>query len=79
MMEGEKVQALAHTSTSTLMRQRLQEMSREELEIELSNRVYEAARLIEQLEHVGLVLGNGHHAAQSIAEFAVKELKSRWK
>lgn len=45
----------------------------------LSQRVYEAALFIEQLEDAGKVYGNGHHAAQQIAEEAVNNLKSRWK
>ena len=57
----------------------IQRMSREELETALENRVYEAACFIERLEDAGLVLGNGHHAAQKIAAFAVADLKSRWR
>lgn len=47
-------------------------------EAALSNNVYEASRLIEQLEYAGKVRGNGHHARQAIAAAATEELKSRW-
>lgn len=45
---------------------------------ELSNRVYEAALIIERLEGRGLYLGNGHHAAQEIARYAVEVLRKGW-
>ena len=44
----------------------------------LRNAVYKAAMYLDKLEHSGLVVGSGHHAAQKIAEMAVKELDSRW-
>lgn len=47
-------------------------------EAELSNRVYEASCFIEQLEHAGHAVGNGHHAAQACAGYAVRELRARW-
>ena len=46
--------------------------------VEVSNAVYEATRLIEDLEHTGKVLGNGHHIRQRIAQFAVDELTRSW-
>ena len=45
---------------------------------ELSNRVYAAACYLEELEHLGLVYGNGHHAAQMLARMAQNELAARW-
>lgn len=56
----------------------LKTLTQSQIEAELSNTVYHASCIIEQLENMGLVYGNGHHAAQGIAEFAVKDLKSRW-
>lgn len=47
-------------------------------EAELSNAIYAAARLLEDLEHAGLVHGNGHHMRQAVAESAVELLRERW-
>lgn len=44
----------------------------------LSNRVYEATALFEQLEGAGLVRGNGHHMRQEVCQFACDLLKERW-
>lgn len=50
----------------------------------LSNRVYEATGLIEQLEFRKAkdggkrIRSNGHHLRQEIAEFAKKLLKENW-
>jgi predicted ATPase len=51
----------------------------EKTEAELVNAVYKAALLFEALEHKGLIVGNGHHAAQKIATEASNELRARWK
>ena len=45
----------------------------------LEQKVLEATKVIEDLEGLGLVNGNGFHARQKIAQFAVEDLKSRWK
>lgn len=45
---------------------------------EISNAVYQASKIIEQLEGAGKVLGNGHHARQNIAKFAADEIMKRW-
>jgi hypothetical protein len=63
----------------TLTDEQIKTLDHAALEVELSNRVYEASLLIERLENAGRVFGNGHHAAQKIAEFASNDLKSRWK
>lgn len=47
------------------------------IEGELSNDVYRAALWFERAEGAGLIHGNGHHAAQEIAAYAVKRLKER--
>lgn len=64
---------------------RLKEMGDEKLhtiqeryEIQMENRIYEAALLFESLEGRGLINGNGHHLAQEVAAYAVKLLQSRW-
>jgi len=44
----------------------------------LSNRVYEAALLLETLEYARRIDGNGHHLAQRVAEFAETLLKEHW-
>ena len=45
----------------------------------LSNRVYHACvELLEDLEHRGRIIGNGHHIAQNIALFAETELEKRF-
>lgn len=51
----------------------------EELEQILFNQVYKASLFIEKLESTGRIDGNGHHAAQTIAENARADLKSRWR
>ena len=58
--------------------EQLKKLDRETLEAELSNRVYAASLLIERLENAGMVYGNGHHAAQAVAKFAVDDLRKRW-
>jgi hypothetical protein len=53
-------------------------MDLEEACSQMSNRVYKVCLLYEQLEHRGVVRGNGHHAAQHIAKLAEDELRERW-
>jgi hypothetical protein len=53
-------------------------MDLEEACSQLGNRVYKVCLLYEQLEHRGVVRGNGHHAAQHIAKLAETELRERW-
>jgi len=50
----------------------------EEAEARFRIIMYEAALYLEQLEHLDKIRGNGHHAAQKLAEHAVRELRSRW-
>jgi len=50
-------------------------MDLEKLKVEISNCIYSAAGIIETAENIGLYNGNGHHAAQKIAEFAIKEFE----
>lgn len=53
-------------------------MSLEEAATNINNIVYQATRLLEQLEQAGKCNGNGHHARQNVAQFAEKELRDRW-
>ncbi len=64
---------------SKLTREELSKMSDAEIERQLYSDIYEASQLIEKMEGLGRIFGNGHHARQKIAENAVEELKSRWK
>lgn len=44
-----------------------------------STRVYASCiKIFEGLECKKEIYGNGHHAAQNVAQFAVEELKKRW-
>ncbi len=53
------------------------QLSLEEAEGQLSTAVYMATAIFERLEgHT--ISGNGHHARQAVAAFAVKELRERW-
>ena len=49
-----------------------------EAQSELSNRIYEAARLLEELEYAGKVIGNGHHMRQQLCQVAERLLADRW-
>lgn len=62
----------------------LQSMTLEDASVEISNRVYAATGLIEQLEYRKAkdggkrIRGNGHHLRQAISEFAKKLIKENW-
>lgn len=62
----------------------LQSMSLADASAKISNRVYAATGLIEQLEYCKSkdggkrIRGNGHHLRQEIAAFAAKLLKENW-
>jgi hypothetical protein len=47
------------------------------IEENLSNDVYLAALWFERAEGAGLIYGNGHHAAQELAQHAVNMLRQR--
>lgn len=59
-------------------------MSLYEAKAELSARIYEATRMIEDLEHCRAesgarrIRGNGHHIRQQIVAFAADLLEERW-
>lgn len=50
-------------------------MTIEEAAVQLSNDVYKAALVYEHCEGAGLIHGNGHHMAQSLAQEAVRRLR----
>jgi hypothetical protein len=58
--------------------EKLQHMTLDDAVSNLSNRVYDATRIVEELEYAGRVRGNGHHLRQEIAAFAVKLLREQW-
>lgn len=41
--------------------------------------IYDAGLVFERLEGKGLVIGNGHHAAQDLAQSAIEMLEERWR
>ncbi len=53
-------------------------MSKERIKTELANSVYESAYILEALENIGKVRGNGHHMRQQLTELAEKLLNERW-
>ena len=53
-------------------------MTLEQAEAEITNAVYDAARIIEALEYKGKIRGNGHHIRQEIAGMAKKLMNERW-
>jgi phosphotransacetylase len=54
-------------------------MTLAEAQAEISCTVYAATALLERLETEGLILGNGHHARQKLAQMAADDLKARWR
>ena len=56
----------------------IENMDLEAARAEISSRVYEAALLLERLEDVGKVRGNGHHMAQALAAQAADLVAERW-
>ena len=58
--------------------EQLQAMTLEQAEAEITNAVYDAARIIEALEYKGKIRGNGHHIRQEIAGMAKKLMNERW-
>jgi hypothetical protein len=51
----------------------------EDAKAKMLREVYLAASYFERLESAQLIDGSGHHAAQAVAAFAVKDLEQRWK
>lgn len=53
-------------------------ISKDGASAKLSNAVYLACRLLEDLQVFGRLRGNGHHMRQAVAEFAANLLRERW-
>ena len=66
-------------------RKALEAMSLKDAQVELSNALYAASKLIEELEYTKnskgakKVQGNGHHIRQRIAAFGEELLAERWR
>jgi hypothetical protein len=60
-------------------KEELNKMSDEEIEVQISNHIYKAALIFEDLEHAGKFIGNGHHMAQHIAKLVVEIYRQRRK
>lgn len=58
--------------------QRLDTMTLEQAEAEISRKVYEACLLFERMENRSKVRGNGHHMAQQMAKQAADLMRERW-
>lgn len=57
---------------------RLDAMTLEQAEGEISRKVYEACQLFERMENRRKVRGNGHHMAQQLAKQAADLMRERW-
>lgn len=54
------------------------EMTLEDAQLEIERKVYEATRLLEELERAGKIRGNGHHMRQRLSGYAKTLVKDRW-
>jgi hypothetical protein len=75
---GANVGKLVAFGRPTCPRCLVRTMTLKDAQTELSNRVYEAARLLEELEYAGKVFGNGHHMRQQLCAAAEALLAERW-
>lgn len=62
----------------TFTEEEIAAMTKAQAESEISNLVYEAGRLYEQLERARKLYGNAHHTRQLVATFAKLEMGKRW-
>ena len=46
--------------------------------IRLGNSIYTASSVIEDAEHQGFIIGNGHHIRQEAAQLVQRLMLSRW-
>ena len=58
-------------------KQRLAALDKTKAETEVFQLVYDATAMIERLESVGRITGNGHHIRQDIAKYAADKLAER--
>lgn len=54
------------------------QMTLEQAAARISNEVYNATALVEQLEGAGLIRGNGHHIRQKMAAMCEELFRERW-
>lgn len=73
---GEKRERDLTAATDPLLNPR--PMTLEAAKAELSNRIYAATALYEELEGAGFITGNGHHARQHVVALALEDLERRW-
>ena len=59
-------------------REELTNMDLETAKVELSNALYLASRIVEDLEYRRKIFGNGHHIRQQISKFGADLLEERW-
>ena len=65
-------------------KEELENMDLETAKAELSNALYKASRLVEELEYIHTpkghqrIRGNGHHIRQEICKFGTDLLEERW-
>ena len=55
----------------------IEKLTDEEIETQISNRIYTAALFFERLEHAQRVWGNGHHIAQNLSQKAIEMYRER--
>ena len=55
------------------------DMTYEQVQAEIRNRIYQASLIFEELENLGLVHGNGHHMAQRMIQTAEEQLRIHWR
>ncbi len=60
------------------MNEKLKAMSLKDAQLQIERKVYEATRLLEELERAGKIRGNGHHMRQRLAGYAKTLVKDRW-
>ena len=75
---GCELQPADEASQATTELEHVRNMNLDDAKAAISNSVYAATTLFEQLESAGKCRGNGHHARQSLAAAAAAELQSRW-
>jgi len=63
---------------ANIRRELLKTMTLKHALIEISNAVYQATRILEELEQAGRLTG-GHQARDAVATYAQEELRNRWK
>ena len=58
---------------------RAEAMTLDQARNQLSDSVYQATKLVEALESVGKIVGNGHHIRRTLAKASSDLLAERWR